>query len=147
MELIDVNESSDRDVAIALGIAGWFQGRTVDIAPLENLGISLFPAARTVLAEFYGLHIGTCGPGKECATSDIRIDPLSAVHIVGELAKHEQTVCSRLFPLGEVHRSHGFALVDEAGRIYLLNDDLIPFARSFGDALLKLVKGLLPDQS
>jgi hypothetical protein len=141
MEPIEVTEG---DIADALRAAGWFPKRSVDIATIEHLGANLFPVARTVLQEFLGLHIGTCGPGKECATSDIRIDPLSAVHVIEELPKYEQRCGARLFPLGEVHRGHGFVVIDEDGRIYLLDDDLMPYAQSFWSALEKLVKGLLP---
>jgi len=137
----------DREVVDSLTNAGWFPGRRVDITALERLGLSLFPAAKSVLQEFFGLHIGVCGPGKECATSDVLVDPSATTHLLEELREYEQLLGVRLFPLGEVHRSYGFLLIDERGRTYLLSDEIIPFARSFDDSLEKLVKGLLPDKA
>ncbi|MGV3607690.1 MAG: SUKH-3 domain-containing protein [Planctomycetaceae bacterium] len=142
-----MNDNSEGGVAAALKSAGWYPGRSVDISALENIGVEIFPAARTVLQEFYGLHIGTCGPGKECATSDIRLDPLLAAHVIEDFPKYEKGLRVKLFPLGDVHRSHGFVVIDEMGRTYLMDDELVPFARSFEDALKKFVKGLLPDQA
>jgi len=69
----------------ALLAAGWFEGRNV----LRSLSLpnefALFPTAVETLSEFAGLHFGICGPGIDCATSDVRIDPNLAAHLASEL--------------------------------------------------------------
>lgn len=125
--------------------AGWHEGRCVSTKEYENLGCELFPTARQVLQEFAGLHIGNCGPGRECATSDVNIDPLLATHLAEELRGYGRRLGTQLYALGDFQHSHGYILIDEFGKSYLLNDEMIPFAQSFADALEKLICGLLPD--
>jgi hypothetical protein len=122
--------------------AGWFEGRNVPI-PLAG-EYQPFPNAQIVLAEFGGLHIGDCGAGVDCARSDIEIDPNLAIHLFPELKAVERSINSRLFPLGEVHRGHGYLVIDENGRIYLLSDELSRFAPSFARSLELLLLGKKP---
>jgi hypothetical protein len=120
--------------------AGWFEGREVPISlPVE---LQPFATARRVLIEFGGLHIGYCGAGVDCATSDVEIDPTLAMHVLPELRAYERSINRRLFPLGEVHLGHGFLIIDELGRTYLLSDELSPLAPMFAECLELLLLGL-----
>ena len=119
--------------------AGWFDGRRVAVVP--SPGIRLFPKAHEVLAEFGGLRMGKCGAGMECATSDVQIEPGLATHLTSELHEAERSLNTRLFPLGEVHRGHGYLIIDEYGRTYLLSDKLSPFAPTFSRCLELLLLG------
>jgi hypothetical protein len=118
--------------------SGWFVNRHKALDP--SLSDS-FEAASIVLEEFYGLHFGHCGAGIECATSDVNIDPRLGEHLADELRSIEQTMGVRLCSLGEVHRGHGYLVIDDQGRTYLLSDNLEPFATSFPEALEKLLLG------
>lgn len=131
-------------VESALKAAGWFEGRRVDLDKSSLGALSLFNKAEDVLNEFGGLHFGNCGPGIDCATSDVKIDPSVAVHLAPELRTYASARSTRLFPLGEVHRGHGYLVIDEAGNIYLLSDVLEPFAPTFPQSLELLLLGRKP---
>jgi len=128
-----------------LQAGGWMEGRNVSYRACVPAEFVLFPKAEEVLSEFAGLHLGNCGPGIDCATSDVEIDPSAASHLVSDLLKFEGILNARLFPLGEVHRAHGYLVIDEYGRTYLLNDELSPFASTFDEALELLLLGKRPD--
>jgi hypothetical protein len=123
---------------------GWFEGRTSSEFLIGAPHLDLFPKAEEVLREFGGLHLGECGPGIECATSDVEIDPNLTVHLASDLAQFAASKKLKLYPLAEVHRGHGFLIIDEHGRVYLLSDDLVPFAPTFGQGLELLLLGKKP---
>jgi hypothetical protein len=134
-----MHDSLPSSVLDILSKAGWFEGRNTAI-PLPP-EFQPFSEAQRILTEFGGLHIGHCGAGIDCATSDIEIDPMLATHVLQELSAIGRSMSSRLFPLGEVHRGHGFLVVDEKGRIYLLSDELSPFAPTFARSVELLLLG------
>lgn len=120
--------------------AGWSENR--DVAPLDGvMQAPLFPKAEEVLRQFRGLHFGECGPGIDCATSDVEIDPSLALYLLPEIEALALTLGTRLFPLGEVCRGHGYLIMDEQGATYLLSDVLEPYASSFAQALEMLLLG------
>ena len=121
--------------------AGWQEGRKVSQFLISIPGLSLFAKAQEVLTEFGGLHIGEYGPGLECAASDVNLDPHLAIHLGPELRNHESSNGLRLFPLGEVHRGHGYLIIDENDHLYLLSDELTPYSNSFVDGLEALLLG------
>jgi hypothetical protein len=121
--------------------AGWFGGRNVTQTLAPAIQLELFPKAQEVLSEFGGLHIGECGPGIDCATSDVNISPDLCVHLTNELKDRSVRIGKRLFPLGEVHRGHGFLVIDEDGRTYLLSDELVLHGATFWDSLEALLLG------
>jgi hypothetical protein len=128
-----------------LRAGGWFDGRNVSgdfDLPSE---FAVFPKALDVLSEFGHLHFGECGPGIDCATSDVEINPSAAIHLASDLKDQERILNTRLYPLGEVHRRHGYVLIDEHGRTYLLGDELSRFASTFDRALELLLLGRKPD--
>jgi hypothetical protein len=136
-----VTESFSPAVVDLLRRAGWQEGRIVANALLAPGQFALFPRAQEVLAEFGGLHVGECGSGIDCATSDVQIDPRLCVHLAAELKSLEEALKTRLYPLGEVHRGHGYLILDELGRTYLLSDELEPFTATFARCLELLLLG------
>jgi hypothetical protein len=128
-----------------LAKAGWYPGRSMPTSPFIPDGFVPFQEAEAVLREFGGLHLGECGAGVDFARSDVEINPRLADHLQAELVEHEQSLGARLFPLGEVCRGHGYLVIDELGRTYLLNDELSPLAPSFPQALESLLLGVRDD--
>ena len=114
-----------RHVLDLLQKAGWFEGRNISLVTFSPTQLGLFTQAQEVLREYGGLHVGECGPGIDCATSDVHIDPSLTVHLEPELKDYEKKLGTRLFPLGEVHRGHGYIVIDEQGKTYLLSDELV----------------------
>ena len=145
MDSYDHPNSPSPRVTEILAKAGWYPGRSVPISPFIPDGFVPFREAETVLREFGGLHLGDCGAGVDFARSDVEIDPRLADHLKAELAEHEQPLGARLLPLGEVHRGHGYLVIDERGRTYLLFDELSPLAPSFSQALESLLLGVRID--
>jgi len=123
---------------------GWFEGRYVSPALISPPELELFPKAQEVLSEFGGLHVGECGPGIDWATSDVEIAPRLGAHLAPELKEFEMSLGVRFFPLGEVHRSQGYLVIDDNGKTYLLNDELMPLAPSFAEGLERLLLGKRP---
>lgn len=138
----DHPNSPSSAVAAILERAGWYEGRDVPLPLFAPDGLTLFPVAEAVLGEFGGLRFGKCGAGVDFTTSDVVIDPGLAVHLKAELDDLGRFLGTRLFPLGEVHRGHGFLVIDEQGRTYLLSDELSPLAASFSQALESLLLGV-----
>lgn len=138
----DRPDSLSTAVTAILERAGWHEGRDVPLPLLAPGGPTLFPVAEAVLREFGGLRFGHCGAGVDFATSDVVIDPGLAVHLKAELDGYGRPLGTRLFPLGEVHRGHGYLVIDEQGRAYLLSDELSPLAASFSQALESLLLGV-----
>jgi hypothetical protein len=124
--------------------SGWTPGRSAPLGDLPS-DFVLFPAAESVLREFGGLRVGGVGPGQECATSDLLVQPAA-----GEgLSDHTGLTTpngTMLFPMGEFHHGHGYLLIDERGAIYSFFDAVEFYASSFERALSQLVLGLHPEQ-
>ena len=88
----------------------------------------MHPAAEAALREYGALHVGEVGPGLEAARSDIAFDPLLAEGEEDCLLEAFPEVRGRaLFPLGEVHRGHGFLAIAEDGEVFLVMEEV--FAR------------------
>jgi SUKH-3 immunity protein len=124
--------------------AGWQENRNVTHALALPSQFALFPRAQEVLAEFGGLRFGSCGAGIECGTSDVYIDPCMATHMISELQSYEKILQTKLFALGEVDGGHGYLIIDEEGRTYILSAmslDLGPLAATFSQCLEFLLLG------
>jgi|GEM_PF-6637458 len=145
MELSNSEDRFSPRVSDFLHKAGWFTGRDV----LQSLSLptnfNLFLKAEEVLKEFGNLEFGECESGIDCATSDVHIDPELGAHFKEELEEYEQSLKTKLYPLGEIHRGHAFLVIDEQGRTYLLMDELTPYAPSFSRALEMLLHGKKAD--
>jgi SUKH-3 immunity protein len=139
-----MSERFSQRVLDILRAAGWFEGRNARGIDAAGSDQTLFPKAKESLMEFGGLHIGTCGPGMELATSDVEIDPKLTAHLTPELTEFEKKVGTRLYALGEVHRGHGYLVIDQEGRIYLLSDELTPYTTTLSQALECLLLGKKP---
>ncbi|HEV3415621.1 MAG TPA: SUKH-3 domain-containing protein [Pirellulales bacterium] len=125
-----------------LHLAGWFDGREVSVDPFIVPGLTAFAEAQRVLSEFGGIHVGECGSGINRATSDIEFDPKLGAHLARELRESEAALHTKLFPLGEVHRGHGYLIIDEHGRTYVLTDELSCLADTFSQSLEMLLRGI-----
>jgi hypothetical protein len=111
--------------------AGWHEGRNVTaIVPPPQF--SLFPCAQDVLAEFGGLHIGECGAGVDCATSDVNLDPHLATHLTTELKEFESSLNTREDVKGVRNRYVAFS----AGRGPESRFQRQPWDRSVGPRLI-----------
>jgi hypothetical protein len=122
--------------------AGWFEGRCAKEKRLIPNGYTLFPEAGKVLSEFGGLRIGECHQGKECATSDIEIDPSIGEGLEDIFKAYEIEFDIKLLPIGQFHRQQAYLVMDNLGRVYGYFDELDPLAVNFDQALEVLLQGL-----
>ena len=138
------NQFSESVEAI-LHAAGWYPGRKVDALSGIVSPFTLFSAAEEVLTEFGGLHFGSCGPGTDCAASDVEIRADFTNHLAPELIRYEQSLNTRLFPIGFFQHGHGYLIIDSDGSIYVLSamsGEFRPFAPNFSEALESLLFGV-----
>jgi len=132
------------DVDDLLREAGWYEERHVTHTLTLPPEFSVFPRAREVLDEFWGLHFGSPGPGVDCAKNDVKIDPRLASHLASRLQGYGKVLQTRLFPLGEVHGGHAYVIIDEQGRMYVLSamsDQFFPLAPNFSRCLELVLLG------
>jgi hypothetical protein len=112
---------------------------------LEAEGYVLHAAAEAVLLEYGGLRVGSVGPGREVARSDVWLDPSVAA---GERERFEDWLPElrgrTVVPVGEAHHSHGFVGVTPDGEVYLVMDGVYGRWPSFQAALQALLLGLQP---
>jgi hypothetical protein len=92
--------------------AGWHFGRQIGV----DARVPQFHPAYRFLKEFGGLHIGRCGPGIECATSDLECGFCDSDQEV--VSVWSELLTSKLVGVAEVHHRHGWLFVDEAGRCF-----------------------------
>src|SRR6185295_15236607 len=113
------------EVEAILRRAGWFEGRRFDLAIYDTFPMKPHAAAREVLSEFGGLHIGETGRGIDCARSDVDLRPEWTDRSFEGYEELDAAVGSVLYPLGETHRQNAYLLIDERGRVYEVMDDLM----------------------
>jgi hypothetical protein len=129
--------------------AGWHSGRCVDV----DVRVPRSHPAHSILEEMGGLHVGHCGLGVECATSDLDFCfcevPEDIVVVWSKLLR------SKLVKIAEVHHRHGWLLVDETGRCFgasQIHDAFYYEGPNFAEAAERLLLGrkarpmLRPDQ-
>lgn len=121
--------------------AGWTPGRRIDLRVWNAFPVPPFTAAQSVLTEFGGLHLGSTGPGIDCATSDVDLTPQWPNRQFTDYPDLERSLGQRLYPLGVTHRANMDLLIDESGRVYELQDDLHFVASTFADALEIILLG------
>lgn len=121
---------------------GWRPGVERPVPWNDLPDLPLFPAAERVLREFFGLTVGSGGPGKDlgrvCLTFDPRPFQVDAREIIAMSAR----MGSRLYPLGEVDGGHAIFLIDENDHTYMWFDELPTLvAYSFDEALERMLLG------
>jgi SUKH-3 immunity protein len=130
--------------------AGWRPGRTVRLSPT----IPADHPAASILTNFGGLRVGTTGPGKECATSDVAFQELPMEDATRKV--WAALLRTELIGIAEVHNEHGALYIDRAGRCYqgsLIHDAFSFEGASFNEAIERLLLGrrsrpmLRPDQT
>jgi hypothetical protein len=110
---------------IALVFNGWWPGRDVWGRLKLPPSFEAFPEAKRILARYGGL---TFGP----KTDYTRFDPSAGEEVADDIKEYQKQVGRRLYPVGyREHQDREYLLVDEAGIIYLLTDELRPMASSF----------------
>jgi SUKH-3 immunity protein len=124
--------------------AGWFPGRSVDVHFDRLESLRSYDLAEPLLREFGGLHVGKCGPGRDCATSDIEFSRHLSVadrYAVSAL----ESPGSDLFPMGQAHLGHLELFLDERGRLFAYgvpDGSLQVVGESFFEGVERLLIGL-----
>lgn len=99
--------------------AGWSAGRSVSVPLTEFCDMPIFPAATRLISEFNGLHVfPDRKEGEECATCDVRLDPLEAMHEAATAREWMPRLRCRIFPIGMASSDYMSLFVDEVGRIF-----------------------------
>ncbi|MCE9637841.1 MAG: SUKH-3 domain-containing protein [Planctomycetes bacterium] len=118
--------------------AGWAPGRRVAVSDEVPRG----HPAHAILASFSGLSVGECGPGEECARSDMVFRDL--LEDASTVRTWETVLKTRLVSVASVHRGHGEMYVASDGQCYgaSRNDGAFYFeGASFSEAVERRVFG------
>jgi hypothetical protein len=117
--------------------AGWYPGRSVPVPP----SVPDDHPARAVLAEFGNLTVGHCGPGEECATSDIVFKAVDSSD--ADIVAWANLLRTHLIGIAEVCHSHGELFMDEHGRCFHRScvHDAFWLEGSFAEAVERLLLG------
>jgi SUKH-3 immunity protein len=130
------------DVRPLFVTAGWQSDRRIGV----DARVPQLHAAHNILEEMGGLQVGQCGPGIECATSDLAFHFCEAdKEIVSTWSK---LLRSQLVEVAEVHNRHGWLFVDEAGRCFgasQIHDAFYYEGRIFAEATERLLLGSAPN--
>lgn len=99
--------------------------------------------AQSVISQFGGVEIGTCGAGAECASSNIRFftQPQEHKHVV--LTPWVGKIPS-LYAIADAHNDHMIVFVDSEGCYYFFADpdgQLYLGGQTFGEAMDSLLIG------
>jgi hypothetical protein len=141
-------ETFTRETRLLLERAGWFRGRDVSATVAEweramAAQFKIFAAARDALNEFGGIVVEVQGPGIDFARTSFHLDPTLAQGESARFSWCEESVRTRLYPLGEVMGGHGFLGIGEDGRVFALHDDVCSeIGPSIHHALDSLVRGV-----
>lgn len=121
--------------------AGW-QGPKKQTL-LDKTSASAIAIARAIVDEFGGLTVGTCGPGSEMATSDVRfyehLRPEGS-----ELFQEWGQQTGAVVAFASAHHDHMVLLVGAEGRFYVFtdpDDQLYAFPHDFGEMMGCLLWG------
>lgn len=120
------------DVVAALLDGGWGRRQPdeafADMVIQETVAVAgatyrhqPFPAVRQALAEFAFVLTGRCGPGREHWIRRLEINPTSAAHSADILGEFGALLGTRLFPIGTEWMSDSLIAIDEAGRVFALD--------------------------
>ncbi|HEY7236305.1 MAG TPA: SUKH-3 domain-containing protein [Gemmatimonadaceae bacterium] len=138
----------DPPVDSLLREAGWRPGRNVAEtvarweSALDEDGFTLHAVAKNILLEFGGLHVGRSARGVDRARADIRFDPTLAIGQRDDLESFTELRGRSVYPLGEVDGGHGFLVVADDGRAFLVMDEIYDRWTTFDAALRGLLLGL-----
>jgi hypothetical protein len=103
------------------------------------------PAAMDAFARYGGVSGQPDGPGEQVAPSGFLIDPMRALHTVATLAAFSEALGVKLTPLGVEDDGSGLLVIDEEGRVFVLDPTAEWFlGETVGRALENLVAGRAP---
>lgn len=128
--------------------AGWHPARRVDICFDGVQSLRSYSMGAELLGTFGGLQVGTCGPGRDFAKSDIEFTLTPCIEDRSAVAELE-TPGDDLFPLGEAHRSHMELFLDARGRLMVYgvpDGKLSVWGNSFGEGIERLLLGHLAEE-
>lgn len=138
----------DPPVNSLLQAVGWRAGRNVAEAvarwesALDEDGFALHAVAKNILLEFGGLHVGRSARGVDRARTDIHFDPTLAIGQRDHFESFDELRGHSGYPLGEVEDGHGFLVVADSGRTFLVMDEIYDRWATFDVALRSLLLGL-----
>lgn len=118
---------------------GWFDGRSIDLAPVEDalrkLGYPLFPAVQIFLAEFGELSFETRDPRPRVARN-FHFRPLDVSGKSWILGPYTRRAGKPLCVIGAASDDYLLLSMDPAGVVYGgYDDDLVILGRSPDDAI------------
>ena len=134
-------------VARLLDEAGWREGVIRDFRPFLPTDFELFPAAQAVLEEFCGLEVGKNKGGAYHQAVHLSFDPRISEGAGEVFKKVARPLHSKLFPIAEADDGHATLLISEEGWVYLWFGPLHRVAKSFDEALERLLLGLKYDEN
>ncbi|SED40241.1 SUKH-3 immunity protein [Streptomyces sp. 2231.1] len=104
---------------------GWTAGRNVEQDAMRaalriatraegyDMPLSLFPAAKAFLSEFYGLDHRPVEPGREVASTGFSMDPEKTGFQLVQLSRHSDGLRTELFPVGVTEHDSVLAVGEE----------------------------------
>lgn len=140
------------DLLMYFSLAGWQPERSVALPKSVIAQIPDGHPAGPILSEFSGITVGNCGPGEECATSDVAFQ---FVEPADEAAVWSNLLRTVLVGIATVHHNHADLFVDSFGRYFSISavHDATCFeGATFGETMRRLLCGircrpmLRPDQ-
>ncbi|HZN76666.1 MAG TPA: SUKH-3 domain-containing protein [Micromonosporaceae bacterium] len=103
------------------------------------------PAAVDAFTRYGGLSAQPDGPGEQVAPSGFLLDPMRALHTVSTLAAFADALRVKVTPLGVEDDGSGLLVIDEEGRVFVLDPTAEWFlGDTIGRALENLVSGRAP---
>lgn len=117
-------------VGQALGEAGWFPGRCVDVTQRQDIFADTLPMHETAerfLSEFGGLAVHVQDPGAMRARKLFDLDPELARGEDDRFEHWGEKLGQALFPIGGVDCDRFFPGIDEHGGIYLVEGWIASF--------------------
>lgn len=118
--------------------------RTAAIAESYGTSLSVFPAAKSFLSEFYGLDHSPVEPGREVASTGFSIDPEKAGFRLVQLSRLSTGLRIALFPVG-VTENDSVLAVGEEGQLLSFG---VGGSWHVGDSALEgvenMIQGLAP---
>lgn len=123
--------------------AGWTPGARRP-SPHRSHAYAANPHAFAVLAEYGGLHVGTCGPGRDCAASDVQFWDAPNWQSA-ELVRRWVPELGLLAGIASAHHEHIVVYVAADGRYYLFSvpdGKLYVGGADFSEAMERLLLGI-----
>ncbi|MBN4071855.1 SUKH-3 domain-containing protein [bacterium AH-315-F18] len=114
---------------IALSKGGWTPNRKIDIfkqtETLRTLGHTIFPSAKTFLAEFHGVTISFTSNDNSEHMERCRIIVSEGTCSTHLTSKYERALDVRLIPVGEVFDPQMYIMIAESGAVICVREEQV----------------------